>query len=77
MIVVNKNDLQEILGEILKNTAEKHFQDRLLTPEDTAELLSVNVSFLKSRMPLPKTYVGREIRYKLSDVNSFISTGTR
>ena len=75
MMIVSKEDLTQILQDAVKLNEGKVFQDRLLTPEMAADLLGVNVTKLKNRLPIQKHYLGKEVRYKLSVVNKFISEG--
>lgn len=60
-------------------TPEAH--SRLLTPEATAEMLGVALNTLAvwrttARYPLPYVRVGRCIRYRLADVEKWISDQT-
>ena len=55
--------------------------DRLLTEDETAELLATKPQTLSvwrvtKRYPLPYVKVGRNVRYKLSDVMAFIESRT-
>jgi len=53
--------------------------DRLLKPEEAAEILGVKVETLNvwratDRYPLPYVKVGRLVRYRLSDIHNFINS---
>lgn len=57
---------------------EKENNSRLLTPVDVSEMLSVSVETLNvwrttRRYPLPYVKVGRLVRYRAADVDSFIN----
>ncbi len=50
---------------------------KLLTPEETAELLNVSIKLLNDwrynqKVNLPYVKIGKLVRYKLSDVEQFI-----
>jgi excisionase family DNA binding protein len=53
--------------------------EKLLTPEQTAEILGIssetlNVWRCTKRYPLPYVKVGRLVRYRMSDLNQFIES---
>lgn len=53
--------------------------DKLLTPNDVAEMLGVSIETLNvwratNRYPLPYVKAGRLVRYRIADVNSFIES---
>lgn len=63
------------------SAATSEASSRLLTPEQTAELLGVALNTLAvwrttARYPLPYVRVGRCIRYRLADVEKFIAAST-
>lgn len=56
--------------------------DKLMTPQDVAEFIGVSVETLNvwratRRYKLPYIKVGRLVRYRLSDILSFLETRTQ
>jgi len=45
----------------------------LLTPRETAKLLKVSFSTVR-RLPIPKAYVGGQLRYDLSDLEAYVTS---
>jgi len=52
----------------------------LLTPKQTAEILGVTIGTLAvwrctARYPLSFVKIGRRVKYRLADINNFITSG--
>lgn len=75
VITITGNDLIDLFNEFKEQLKPIKKEDRLLTPEEVAEKLKVDVVTLwrwrKKRLLIPSK-LGNMVRYKESDVERFI-----
>lgn len=74
-IVISKNDLKEVVSEILEQInlpeREEEFSDKLLTTEEVAQLFSVSkgtVANWRKKGKIKSYVIGRSIRYSYNHV---------
>lgn len=74
-ITVTGNDLIELFNEFKEQLAPIEKEDKLLTPEEVADKLKVDIVTLwrwKKKNLLIPSKLGNMVRYKQSDIERFI-----